>query len=363
MQRILLSTVALLGAAPAFADGVDLSGQHVTLLFRDGTYAEIGYTNWNPTITGSDQFGTGSGNVYGDYPFVNGGFKTDLSDKWSVALILDQPWGVNVNYPAGNFAYAGTTAQSETVELTGLVRYKLNGNWSLHGGLRAATFGADVTLAGLAFGNLGYVWNGEHEWGLGYVVGGAYEIPEIALRVALTYGSEIDYSLDSTETVPGLGTARSTTDVTMPRSVNLDFQTGLNSTTLLFGSVRWVNWASWTIAPELLDDISGAALADEDSDTFRYKIGLGRQLTENFAAAFEVGYLTAENEVQGALQPYDGYASVGLGGTYTFDSGLAITAGAAYFWLGDTDVSENNVASRFTDNTAVGLSVNIGYTF
>ena len=55
--------------------------------------------------------------------------------------------------------------------------------------------------------------------------------------------------------------------------------------------------------------------------------------------------------------------AVGLGGTYTFDNGVALTAGASDFWLGDTDVSETGVKSRFANNTAVGLSVNIGYTF
>lgn len=363
MKRILLSAVALVSAAPALADGIDLSGQPITLLFREGTYAEIGYTNWNPTIEGDDQFGTGSGNVFGDYPFTNGGFKTDFGDKWSAALILDQPWGVNVDYPDSTFAYAGTEAESETVALTGLLRYRLDENWSLHGGLRAATFVADVTLDGPAFGNLGYVWDTDNEWGVGYVLGGAFELPDLALRVAVTYSSEIDYTLDGTEAIPGLGTFDSSTDVTMPQSVNFDFQTGISPTTLLYGSVRWVNWDGWDIAPDLLGQVSGSALADDDFDTFRYRIGIGRQITERFAGAFEVTHITAENEFQSALQPYDGYTSAGLGGTYSFENGLALTAAAAYFWLGDTDVSENGVTSSFEDNRAIGLSINIGYTF
>ncbi|MFQ8431730.1 hypothetical protein [Amaricoccus sp. W119] len=60
MKRILLGTAALFGPVPALADGIDLSGQPVTLMFRDGTYAEIGYTNWRPTLTGADQTGTDS---------------------------------------------------------------------------------------------------------------------------------------------------------------------------------------------------------------------------------------------------------------------------------------------------------------
>lgn len=249
------------------------------------------------------------------------------------------------------------------MELTGLLRYKLDENWSLHGGLRAGRFGADVSLDGPAFGDIGYHWSGDYEWGLGYVVGGAYEIPETALSVALTYSSKIDYDLDSVETI-ARGVRRGlTTDITMPRSVNLDFQTGIDETTLLYGSVRWVDWSGWTIAPALLAEVAGAPLAEDDSDSFLYRIGLARQLTPNFAGAIEMTYLPSENEVQSALRPYDGYTSLGAGGTYTFDSGLALTAGAAYYWLGDAEVSENGVASRFDDNKAVALSFFVGYSF
>lgn len=78
---------------------------------------------------------------------------------------------------------------------------------------------------------------------------------------------------------------------------------------------------------------------------------------------YDPSYLASENEVQSALRPYDGYTSLGAGGTYTIDSGLALTAGAAYYWLGDAEVSENGVASSFDDNKAVALSFSVGYSF
>jgi len=363
VKRILPCSLALLWATTALADGVDQSGQPVTLLFRPGTYAELGYTSWDPTLVGHDGSGTRSGNVFGTYAFANAGFKTDLGEHWSAALIFDQPWAVHVDYPGGGFAYAGTNARTDTVELTGLLRYRLDDNWSLHGGLRAATFGADVALDGPAFGNLGYKWKADHDWGYGYVAGGAYEIPAMALRVALTYSSEVDYTLSSTETVPGLGRQSSKTDVTMPQSVNLDFQTGLNQKTMLFGAVRWVDWSGWTIAPAMLKQLSGSPLVADDSDTFLYKLGLGRQLTDRFAGAIEISHLSRENSVQGALQPFDGYTSLGLGGTYSFAGGVAVTAGAAYYWLGDAHVSENGARSRFDGNSALALNLNLGVTF
>ena len=89
---------------------------------------------------------------------------------------------------------------------------------------------------GSAYGPLsGYTFEGDDAWSFCYVVGAAFEIPEKALRVALTYGSSFDFKLDSTETFPATAggmVIHDTTTVEMPRSVNLDFQTGIAPKTL-----------------------------------------------------------------------------------------------------------------------------------
>ena len=51
-----------------------------------------------------------------------------------------------------------------------------------------------------AYGTLdGYNWTGDDDWGVGWVAGASWEKPEIGLRVALTYGSEIRHELDADE--------------------------------------------------------------------------------------------------------------------------------------------------------------------
>ena len=210
----------------ATAGGLDQSGQPVTLLFRDGNYAEVAVGYWDPTVEGSDSLGTGSGNVYGPITDVFAGVKKDLGERLSVALILDQPYGVNVDYPDGDFLYAGTVAKPDSLGVTGLVRWRTGANVALHGGVRTERIGAEVTLGGAAYGQLsGYEWTGDDDWGVGWVAGASWEKPEIGLRVALTYGSEIRHELESNENFFG----DSTTDITMPQSVNLDFQTGITA--------------------------------------------------------------------------------------------------------------------------------------
>ena len=375
MKPLVLAAAVSFGATAALPGGIDQSGQPVTLLFHEGDYVEVGFGYWMPTIRAEGTAGNSTENAYGDLPNFNAGIRKQIGERLAAALILDQPYGVIVNYdldyPAGDFAYAGTRARPESLGVTGLLRYGVAPGWSLHGGLRAIRFGGDVTLAGWGFGPVldGYEWDGSDDWGLGYVVGGSYEIPEIALRVALTYGSRTDLTVDSVEThvfdpaSGGFGTVRSRTDITMPQSVNLDFQTGVTPKTLLYGAVRWADWEGWSVAPEGFAALTGGPLVEFEHDTWTYKLGVGRQLTERFAGTLELAHETATGDVQSALTPYDGYTAVTVGSSYETGGGLSLAAGVQYSFLGDADVATPTGVARFQDNHALCVGVRVGYRF
>jgi long-subunit fatty acid transport protein len=358
-----LACASALAAFGALAGGIDQSGQPVTLIFKEGNYAEFAGYYGMPTVEGVDPLGNRSGNVYGSVASFGGGLKRQLGEAWALGLIVDQPYGVIVDYPASDFPYAGTSAKPKSLGVTALVRYRIDERFSLHGGLRATRFGADVRLAGPGFGPLaGYDWNGENDWGLGFVVGGTFEVPEIALRVALTYGSATEHELASTERLLGME-VRSSTEIIMPQSVNLDFQTGVAPRTLVFGSVRWVNWAGWQAAPQAFTAAAGEPLVEFENDAFTYRLGIGRQITDRFSAAVEVSHETARGQMMSALDPYDGYTAVGLGGTYEMPSGLSLTGGVAYNFLGDADVATPAGPAPFRDNRAVALALKVGFRF
>lgn len=360
--------VGLAAAWAAGAGGIDQSGQPVTLIFGDGNYAELGLAYWMPSIEGTDAAGNASGNVYDPIATFAAGVRYQLGERWTLGLIVDRPFGVDVNYeldyPDPDFPYAGTTAEPESLGVTGLVRYRLGDRFSLHGGLRATRIGAEVGLDGAGFGPIaGYAWDGDDAWGWGYVVGGAYEIPEIALRVALTYGSETEHALDSTELLFG-ARIRSTTDVTMPQSVNLDFQTGVAPGTLVFGTVRWVDWSDWSVAPQAFSGATGEPLVAFADDAWTYRLGLGRQFTEAFSAAVEIAHETPKGQMMSVLDPYDGYTAVGLGGTWQTAGGLSLTGGVSYSFLGDAEVAiPGSEPARFDDNNAVTVALKLGYRF
>ena len=366
VKTLLLASASVIVACGVFAGGIDMSGQPVTLIFEDGDYVEVGLAYWMPTVVGVDPLGGKSGNVYSNVTGLSAGLKRQINDRWSAGLVVDQPYGVIVSYdlvyPDTTFPYAGTRAEPESLAVTGLVRYRIDDRFSVHGGLRAERFGGKVTLAGAGFdavGLGGYTWTGSEDWGLGFVVGAAYEIPAIALRVALTYGSEIEHELDATENFFG----SSTTTVTMPQSVNLDFQTGVAPKTLLFGSVRWVNWAGWKVAPRGFTAATGAPLVEFEDDAFTYKLGLGRQITDRFSAAVEVSHETARGQMMSPLDPYDGYTAIAIGGTYEAPSGLSLTGGVAYSALGDAKVATPAGPAPFEDNHAVTVALAIGFRF
>lgn len=80
---------------------------------------------------------------------------------------------------------------------------------------------------------------------LGWLLGGSYQIPEIALKAAITYRSKIKYDFQVDENIfgePLQYTAPAKTKVETPQSVNIDFQTGIAEKSLAYMSLRWVNW-------------------------------------------------------------------------------------------------------------------------
>jgi long-subunit fatty acid transport protein len=363
MKRILSSAAALLAAATAAqSGGVEKSSQSVAILFEQGNYAELSFGRFSPDVSGALGVAVGpfpagstSGDMAAGYNTVSLGYKTDLNDRLALAIIIDEPIGAKVRYPGtfGVFPYplAGTTADLTSNALTALLKYKFDNNVSVYGGLRYQTVKGEVSIPFVG----GYTLETNNDSEFGYVVGVAWEKPEIAARVALTYTSAITHTLDSTEGGPTPAVGSFETEV--PQSVNLEFQTGIAKDTLLFGSIRWVEWSAFVIDPP------GYPLADPlveyASDRVTYNLGVGRRFNENWSAAVTIGYEDPDGEITGNLGPTDGFSSIGLAATYTMDN-LKITGGIRYVEIGDATTS---IGAEFEDNSGVGVGLRIGYTF
>ncbi|WP_420584133.1 OmpP1/FadL family transporter [Ruegeria sp.] len=371
MKKALLQACALcVGATGAYAGGLDRSGQGINLIFEEGSVVQfrLGYTN--PDVSGT-LGGVDSGNVANSFFTPHLGYKRALTDQLDFAIMYDQPFGADVEYGANYPLSVNPTspvggrsgvleASARTDAITALLRYKINNGFSAIGGLRVQRLTGDVTVPAAA----GYQTDIDADIDYGYVIGVAWEKPEIAARVSLTYNSKVTHSISQTESanqVPpipaGLVVVDTDTEVVTPQSVNLDFQTGVAPKTLLFGSVRWVDWPQSVYAPPLYVGITNDNLLDYDDDTFTYSLGLGYQFTEEFAGAITVGYETSTGSTVSDLGPTDGFWSVGLGGTYSIEK-AQISGGVQYTDIGD---ATTNQGAQFSGNSAWSVGFQVTY--
>lgn len=368
MKNYLTSITALcLATGGAHAGALDRTGQSVDVLFEDGRYVEFSLGYISPDVSGRNiNAGLGAvGTTSGDIGISNFNFgaayKADLNDRWSYALILDQPFKAEVEYAAGTLYFAqGSDAQFDSKAITALLQYNMPNGFSIYGGPRLQNSEASAKI--------GFVSNYEVEangdWGIGAVAGIAYERPEIALRVSLTYSSEIAHSNDVTETggIPQL-VGDSIAEFETPQSVNLAFQTGVAKDTLLFGGIRWVDWSDFDLSPDRYVAVTGQPLLSYIDDTITYRLGIGRRLSDTWSVAASIGYEENTGNLFTNLGPADGGESLNLAAIYT-QGNMKITTGVRYLRIGDTTTAvSGNPAAEFNGNDAIAFGIKVGYNF
>lgn len=279
-KQTLTIAAALTAAATSAHAGIDRSGQDIGVLFEEGNYFKFSFANISPNIT-SDVTGTTQSAV--DFSTFSFGYKQQFNENLSFALIWDQPYGADIQYVDG--PAVGGFAFIDSRQITGILRYEMGNGFSVHGGAFSQKIsGRVLTASGLLDADSRNEWGG--------VAGVAYEKPEIALRVALTYFSGIDHELTGTHSLPpgahpffpaGVTTA-ATGSVSMPEAFNLDFQTGIAKDTLLFGSIRHAKYKGISLdTTSTLGDVALGASNDVNwvnfvDDVTSFELGLGSKL-------------------------------------------------------------------------------------
>ncbi|MEM8570132.1 MAG: outer membrane protein transport protein [Pseudomonadota bacterium] len=363
--------VSMLQTSVAEAAGIERTLPSTTrILFEEGTYAEIGVSYTDP-----HQRGTGAtlpsaltgfpanidldgetSDLFEPYWGFSAALKTDLTDRLSFALVVDEPYGADTSYGSDNFGgaftYTGTIAELDARQITGVMAYDLRPDLKLYGGVRALWTEAKADVPFL----LDYKVTTDPEWGAGYLLGVAWSRPELAMRVALTYASEIKirYATEEWETFD------STTEVRFPQAVDLEFQTGVSPRTLLFGSVRWVEWSAFQMAPKQYTQTFMQPLVNYEKDFFTYTVGIGRQLTESLSGSLSFVFEPSQGGSSlNTLGPYDGRRLGAAALNYEFDR-FNLTGGLAYGRLGDTS---NGFDTQFDAGRVLSGGLRLGYTF
>ncbi|MEQ5868871.1 outer membrane protein transport protein [Sagittula sp. NFXS13] len=427
------ATVLALSATTAMAAGLDRSGQSVAAIFSPGGTTTLSYGIVMPEVSGEDIAGGGSyDSVAEDYGQFGVSYTYDINDKASFALIIDNPYGADISYDSSPFTtrLGGTSADFNSVALTGVARYKFSDRFSVFGGVSAERLDATVALNGVGYatainlagtaraigvdagtlgaalqgdpaaagalaptilalptstgnlatdlGNIGasvqanagqFLANGGYNFKMDkstqphYLIGAAYEIPDIAMRISGTYHFETKHKADTTETIyspmaGSLVTVNDEVDFVTPQSFNLEAQTGIAAGTLLTATWRWTDFSAVDLVPTAL----GSDLVNLD-DSNRYTLGVARQFSDKLAGSLTFSYEPEGDDLVSPLGPTNGLKGISLGGRWT-DGPLNISGGINYSVLGDAKAEVGGVAqAEMTDNHVVGIGFKLDMNF
>lgn len=392
MTRTLTTTAALLLTTTAVsAGGLDRSGNSYATLFEDGNYAELSFSvsrpevsgNFSDTVTFLGGGVRGTGDMANDYSNFGVALKYEINEQFDVGLYLNQPYGANSEYEFG--FYNGLNATWESDQAAVVLKYNASPNVSVYGGVRSIKTSANIAIpdslirGGLAqaamagnaqaaaivgaapAGTLAYDAETDSDRQTSYIIGAAYERPEIALRVALTYETGYTHEFEATEVIPAVAAVSGTSDfeIEMPQAVTLDFQSGVAENTLVFGSIRWSEWSVWEVRPAGYEALTGDAVTGLDNDVTTLRLGVGQRINEDLSVFARVTYEDSSGGVASRLAPTDGSTAFGFGGSYTMDA-VTFRGGVEYVRVGD---AEDGSETDFSDNSAIGVGLSIGFSF
>ncbi|WP_111894458.1 OmpP1/FadL family transporter [Acinetobacter sp. MB5] len=390
-KYIALAILTPLYATQANAAGLERAPQSVDALFESGTYAEVGYAYISPDISGHD-IATGGqpshtiSNMAKDFESFNYAVKVDLSDKFKLAVMYDEPFGAKVEFKGEN-NFVDDSRQGEdrntrvTVKsknITTLLGYNINKNVMIYGGPALQELSADVHLRGVAYGaGAGYDNRFSSGIDVGWVAGISYAKPEYGILASLTYRSEIHHKMNIEENMPladllNLDYAHSNKGkVTTPESFNLNLQTGINSTTAVFAKIRYIPWGSFEYRPPVLDHTTQVALGSNQGlpllnyskDQTSVELGVGKKLSPKLTLAVSGLWDSGAGNPVTTLGPVEGYWGAGLAAKYNITEHLALSLGGRYLWFGNAkgNVPDGQIVGEFSGNTGYVLGMKLSY--
>lgn len=378
------ATTALVcvGGSGAFAGGMEVTRLPTDMMFEDGNYVSISFASFKPDVTDNNYATEGS--MYNDRSATTLTFKTQINEKLSIGFASYKSAEISLDYAdtlvtslpngmQGGLDGVNVDLVVDTLALLG--RYEIMDNISIIGGLKYSTGsgGGDVVIqpAGTIVAEKGST--------TGTIIGASYEKPEIALRISGIYQAKQEMRHSTTTS---LGGDLEDTKSALPKSLTIDFQTGIAPNTLLFGSIHRAYWGDahisfWSIAgaPPLLGGtgLGGTAFPASTgtgyvqkstwTDTTSLSLGVGRKLSDQWAISASLNYEGASEAVGSSLlSTTDGVRGITLGAKYTLDS-MVISGGMNYSKLGDKTVQNLNGDGVFANNSITTMGFKIAHNF
>ncbi len=440
MMRMSTLAAAILAASPVMAGGFDKSDHSFGILFGDDNVITTSFSQTSVNAKGSAKqvFGAEqnikTGSIVSDIISPEISMRMNATDDVTCAFKVEEPYGAEVAYADDSLAYDLQVDATTVVPVTAPIATEYESqsltigcgyDFALNTGKITVLVGPKVQsikgffsedLSGVAAGsldNLAVDLDGGTE--VGYILGAAYSMPEIALRASIIYHSQIDY--DATGTVEslaplsllgtGLQDERFTTTgkakTFTPQSVEIALQSGVAENTLAFMNVRWSEYSklsslnvdgdgSVSLANAngaTMDDINLAAggafdgIIDPsvslfDNDTMDIAIGMGHQLSDklalgvSYATSFKLGSKPSKvldgTDTDNVRVPGSDTQTLSFGGEYSILKGFTVNGGVAYTIL-DSYTAEDpdnldgagGIQVRFNQAEATSFQLGMSY--
>jgi hypothetical protein len=245
-----------------------------------------------------------------------------------------------------------------------LSRYKLSNNLSVLGGINRyaiASTGSVTTLTGH------YEVTGDQ---IVPIVGLAYEMDKIAMRVELIIEPKTDINNFAAKTSANSST--STAAVTgesmkIPQTTTLNFQSGVTSNTLVYGTIRQGSWTDAQITIPVSAANSSAAISSDFSNSTSYSIGVAQKFSDQFSST--LSYKTEAGSGSTSSDFFtlsNGSNTYSLGVRYTMGN-ATLSAGYSYTTLGNVTITGTGAATGLTatyaNNNISAIGAKLGITF
>ncbi|HCV3301326.1 transporter [Acinetobacter baumannii] len=408
---ILLGVLGVFVSNISHASALEQSGQSILPFLENGNYAEANLFAVDSSVSGvvndradlvRDHQSRDTGDIAESTQFYTAAIKLQLTDRLGFGVLYDQPFSADIKYPArsnnsyfdNDISYEGTSVKANTQNLSLLFGYSPYQHFQIYGGPVYQTVKANVALRGNAYTQAfnGYNAKFKQQGEVGWLLGGSYQLPDIALKAAITYRSKIKYQFQVEEDIFGEPlklVENEKTKLETPASLNIDFQTGISEKSLVYTNLRWVNWKEFETRPpqygalsEILmkeltngEYIQGFKLDSYQNDQYSATLGIAHQFTEKWSTSTDVSWDSGTGNPASTMGPIKGSWSLGLGVQFNPAKNYFITGSLKYFWLGDTKTEDGTYylpiegikpyaeQANFKNNHAIAYGLKFGYWF
>jgi len=392
MRVYLLSTTGLLlSASIALAGGFELQTLDTSIMYSEGNQASISTAKIDASIKGvNPAIGAASSrDVVKDQTVTNIATKFNVGENLSFGLSTYRSGSIQLDGGNGLNGNIAPTADVNLDSTAMMAIYNLNGNFSFLGGVTQNNIGdGNVTTLGGS-----YAVSSTSK--MGYLIGVAYSMPEIALRAELTYQPQTKFAtttafapsaavvcaqmapLDCSD-LANAGTyaltndaitaagAASVTNLSLPDTIAFNFQTGIAKDTLLTASYRKSSWGKAQI-----NIAAPVAITTNFDDAVSYSLGIGRKFSDNLSGSITYSKEESTGSTSDSLFAVsDGSEAISIGLQYKKDN-MAISGGISQRKVGDMTVDPGFVAPNplagstmnYSGNTVTAMGLKVSFSF